>query len=243
MENSPQNIRRLQLTGKIAFQINGIDQQYDDVKISMSGISGLPWGAINPESDLGRQIPVSITLPNNAGLRLLASIRSEMTPGSSHMGLKFHLDQIQEEILEKLLVEFGAFPRGNFRIQPRLKMLSKIPNCPLFAIANLTIKVRADKAQFSRPVVFEISSLSPAGGEFQCEDSAIEHLAPNDVLKMEIIPRGKQKESTIVTAVVCRIQDEINPYNGNTIRSIGVRFDAVEKPTVFSEMLSGVLEP
>lgn len=214
--------------------------------ISVSGVTGLPWGPLKPNEGFGKMIDVGLKVPgaqpNEAPLQLRtkARITRERTQFAQHMGLRFLLSLPDAKNLASLISRTGFFPTEYLRKYPRIPSLPIIQTFPLKAI---------DVPEFSDvrptdPVSFDVLNLSPNGILLRTENPLALDRGLGARLRLIIEPRGWFLSAIHVEGMVCRVSDDVDEQTSNAVRLLGVKFTKIDpaQKLLFLDLIKDIVE-
>ncbi len=242
------------LKGSITFKLEERQFSYEKQNLSAYGVSGLPWGGLDPIRHFAQKVKVTLKLdtPELAHFTTDAQIIREATQTTEHMGFKFGLSPEQHKRINELVSRYGFFPTEYMRKYPRIPSLSAVPTFPLRVQATpLDITAHPHShAKFSKSKIkaidhiFDVGNLSPNGMLLSTESVLAQSLLPGHRLLLRLEPRGNFPISVEMEGLICRIVDDINSRNGNTIRYLGIKFTVVdeENRAIFLDLLKDILE-
>jgi c-di-GMP-binding flagellar brake protein YcgR len=134
-------------------------------------------------------------------------------------------------------------PTEYMRKYPRLPADPDVPTFPLLAMISPPAS-EGDEMEKQNSLLFQVSNLSPNGILVVTENQLSMGYHPGERIQMVLDPRGWFPISIRITALICRISDEIHPKNGNMVRSMGIKFLKVddEHRDAFLDLLRDILE-
>jgi hypothetical protein len=234
--------------GHVGFTINGQSFEFVHQNISVFGVTGLPWGPLDPREFFGKAVTATVRIPHQpthdlpVAIRTRAYIMREQTLYAQHMGLRFQFDAEQEASLDAHINKHGFYPTEYVRKYPRIPSSQMIQTFPLRVLVAPERKVALPVEEF--PLVFDVSNLSPNGLLIHTENQIALDIMPGQRLELVLEPRGRFPMQVAVQGLVCRITDEIHPQSGNLIRYLGVKFTRVDEinKTAFLDLLKDILE-
>ncbi|MCM2322717.1 MAG: PilZ domain-containing protein [Oligoflexia bacterium] len=217
----------------------GRNFEFTHQNISVSGVSGLPWGTLNRQDHFGLQVEVTVRIPTEQPLsfKTTATITRESTAFADHMGLRFNLPLETARSLAELIRKDGYFPTDYIRKYPRIPSLPIIRTFPLKAL----VMPRPD---IPYPLSFDVLNLSPNGVLISTENQAAEQLRPSQKVDLILEPRGWFPMPIRLQGVICRVSEEVSPRSSNVSRSFGIKFSRVDEMnrTAFVDLLKDILE-
>jgi hypothetical protein len=226
--------------GHLTFCLDKQDLEFIHQNISVFGVTGLPWGPLNPRDHFGKEVMVSIRVAGPEPLSLLtrADIMREHTSVGEHMALKFRFEPDAKAKLAQVIQKHGYYPTEYLRKYPRIPSSPMIQTFPLRALAF----VETDSGAGGAPLIFDIANLSPNGILLTSENQSALTIQPGARLNLQLEPRGWFPMSIRVQGLVCRVSDEIGPH-GNLLRYLGIKFTKVDdvNRTAFLDLLKDIL--
>jgi len=223
--------------GHLNFRLDQQDYEFIHQNISVFGVTGLPWGKLDPRTHFGREVRVNIRIPapNALNFETRAFIMRESTSVAEHMGLKFEIDPEPRERFAALVQSAGFFPTDYLRKYPRIPANALIQTFPM--------RVLAVPLGGSTSYVMDVSNLSPNGILLQSENQQALSIAAGHRLDLTLEPRGWFPMPVKVQGLVCRVVDEIHPQTGNLQRYLGIKFSKVDEVNrgVFLDLLKDIL--
>ncbi|MGK5086574.1 PilZ domain-containing protein [Bdellovibrionota bacterium FG-2] len=233
--------------GTLEFTFEGHFYTYDKQNLSAYGVGGLPWGSLDPARHFAKKLKVTVKLetPEPMTFTTEAQIIREATQVSEHMGLKFSLIPEQAKKVNALIAKYGFFPTEYIRKYPRIPSLSVIQTFPL-RVQGTTLVTATQANPKVRAVdhIFDVGNLSPNGILLSTESLPAQTLLPGHRLLLRMEPRGWFPVAVEMEGMICRVVDDINSRNGNTIRYIGIKFTKIDEmnKTIFLDLLKDILE-
>lgn len=196
---------------------------FPNQNISLFGVRGLSWGALDPAEWFGKHVRVQGRMLAGAGLAFDtdAVILRESTEKSEQFGLKFFLSDETKIRLQSHLTRHGKSPVAYVRKYPRIPLDESITTFP----THVAIKREGKYQSF----VMNIRNLSPNGMLLSSENPMALRITPGEQLDMVIDPRGWFPFQIKMRVLVCRITDEWIGQNRNIARMIGIRFLRLEE--------------
>jgi hypothetical protein len=226
--------------GHLSFCLEKQDLEFIHQNISVFGVTGLPWGPLNPRDHFGKEVMASIriTSPEHLSILTRAEIMRENTIVGEHMGIKFRFEKESLAKLAALIKRHGFYPTEYLRKYPRIPANVQIQTFPLRALVY-----PEGGTPNNAPLIFDIGNLSPNGILLHTENQAALNMRPGDRLNLLLEPRGWFPMSIRVQALICRISDEMSPHSGNLIRYLGIKFTKVDdvNRTAFLDLLKDIL--
>jgi hypothetical protein len=248
-------VEKVFVKGHLNFSIDGQDVEHLHQNISVKGVTGLPWGKLNPKIHFGRAVTVKLRLPlpldpaqaapanmppDVLTVTTPAHIMRESAVNGESMSLKFSMDAGGRAKLSALVQKSGHYPTEYIRKYPRIPSDSLIQTFPLRVVL---ITDSAD-GTFQVPIIFDLDNLSPNGVLIHTENQAALQLVPGAYVDLILEPRGNFQHPIRVQSLICRVSDEMSTINGNIIRYLGIKFTRFEEVdrAAFLELLKGILE-
>lgn len=229
----------------LSFQLGDHTLEFVHQNLSASGVSGLPWAPLSPIHHFGKRVIVQVRLatPEPQTFKVNATIFKEQSQFSSSMGLRFERNGPVMDIIKAQTRKFGFMPTEYMRKYPRLPADPEVPTFPLLAMINAPASETASGEKQSS-ILFQVSNLSPNGILVVTENQLSMGYHPGERIQMVLDPRGWFPISIRITALICRISDEIHSQNGNLVRSMGIKFLKVddEHRDAFLDLLRDILE-
>lgn len=227
--------------GNLKFSMDQEQLEFTHQNISIHGLTGLPWGALNPNDHLGKEAKGQVEIPSTPPItfEVELSILSEETLHSQSMGLRFHLNDAMKKTLSEYIEKYGFFPTEYIRKYPRMPSLRMIQTFPVLAITSFL-----NGGNRKETCTFEVNNLSPNGVLLTTENPFARSISPGARLEICLEPRGWFPIPVKMEGVVCRITDEVLPQSGNILRYFGVKFskfDEVNRLT-FIDLLKDILK-
>jgi len=234
--------------GHLGFTINGQSYEFVHQNISVFGVTGLPWGPLDPRESFGKPVTATVRIPQQpthdlpVALRTRAYIMREQTLYAQHMGIRFQFDAEQKASLDAHIQKHGFTPTDYMRKYPRIPSSQSIQTFPLRVLVVPERKIELPIQEY--PLVFDVSNLSPNGVLIHTENQIALDIVPGQRLELVLEPRGRFPLQIAVQGLVCRITDELQPQSGNLLRYLGVKFTRVDEvnKTAFLDMLKDILE-
>jgi hypothetical protein len=227
--------------GHLAFTLDGKPQEFIHQNLSAFGVTGLPWGPLDPALHFGREVDVQVRIPaeKSAQFTTRATILRENTLFGSHMGLRFRLEPAARAMVESLVRKIGFTPTEYLRKYPRIPSAENIATFPMRVLG---MPEGAD-LNHPLPTSFDVGDLSPNGVLLSTENQAAMEIAPGARIDLVLEPRGWFPHSVRVLGLVCRVSDEKHPTSGNLIRYLGIKFVRVDEPNrlAFLDLLKDIL--
>ncbi len=229
----------------LSFELDGHSLEFVHQNLAPSGVSGLPWAPLSPLKHFGKKVLIYIKLatPEPQTLKIQGILFREQTQFSVSMGIRFEQNVPLLDMIRAQIRKYGFTPTEYMRKYPRLPSDSEIPTFPLMAIVPPPA-AETDARMRESPLLFHISNLSPNGILVYTENQVAMGYQAGERIQVVLDPRGWFPVSIRVTALICRVTDELNPKNGNIIRSLGVKFLKVEDEhrEAFLDLLRDILE-
>ncbi|MGZ3687538.1 MAG: PilZ domain-containing protein [Bdellovibrionota bacterium] len=229
--------------GHLKFALGDAKLQFNNQEISVFGVTGLPWGAVNPKENFGKLVEATVTLPGSEKMefRTKAYVMRESSAHAQHMGIKFHMDAAQQAELSHFIAKHGHYPTEYIRKYPRIPSSSAIQTFPL----KVFVSRRGTRLPGAEaPIVLDVQNLSPNGILLSTENQIALAIEPGDRLDLILDPRGWFPIQIRVEGLACRVVDEMNAANGNVVRYLGIKFTRVDEVnrTAFLDLLKDILE-
>lgn len=236
--------------GHLSFDLDGNHLEFLHRRISVFGVTSLPWGPLNPREHFGRTVDVGLQFISDPGFRVEAKaiILRELTKTTKYMGLRLKLDLRQTEQLSQLIAKNGFYPNDHVRKYPRIPSSFILKTFPLKALgkppAASVGAVTAEAAPMSGvQILFDVGNLSPNGVLLSTESQLALAYNPDDLIQLTLEARGWFPVAIQVQGAVRRILDEIHPRSGNLTRYLGVEFMSMDEVNrqAFLDLLRDIL--
>ena len=220
--------------------------EYENINISVSGVTGLPWTPLSPDIHFGLKTAATIRVPGSQPgeatltIRTTARVTREQTQFARHMGLRFFLELAEARNLASLIARSGFFPTEYLRKYPRIPSLPMIQTFPLKAI-DLPDDTNLLGAS---PVSFDVLNISPNGILLSSESPLALDRTLGTRMRLVIEPRGWFPIPIKIEGMVCRVSDDIAEATGNTVRSLGIKFTKIEAEhqVAFLDLIRDIVE-
>lgn len=205
--------------------------------VSAFGVTGLPWGDLDPQEYFGARVSAQITLLAAGGMRFhtQATILRESTAVAEHFGLKFIPDAELKHQLAEFVSKNGVYPTEYLRKYPRIPAAREITTFPVHASVRREGKMQS--------FALDIRNLSPNGMLLSTENAMALRITPGERLDLTLDPRGWFPFQITLQVLVCRVTDEKLPETHNTLRYLGLRILRIDEPhrTAFLDLLRDIL--
>lgn len=225
------------LKGNLRIQVGDQSLHYIHQKITSFGVTGLPWGTLDPVEHFGRAVMVGINIehPVKWSLQAPAQIIRETTVHSSQMVIKFHLSPEELKTLNGLIEKHGGYPTEYIRKYPRIPSSQFIQTFPLYALVT---------THQNTTITYNVENLSPNGILISTENRISLENNPGERLILTLDPRGWFPHQIRAEGLICRIMDDLAPGTGNTHRRLGVKFTKMHEndKASFLSLLKNILE-
>jgi hypothetical protein len=227
--------------GHLAFTLDGKPHEFIHQNLSAYGVTGLPWGSLDPNAHFGRKVDVAIRIPAERAVQFNtpATILRETTLFGSHLGLRLLLTPAHRATMESLISKIGFTPTEYLRKYPRIPSAESIATFPMRVLgmpegANLNEHL---------PTTFDVGNLSPNGILLSTENVGAQEIRPGTRIDLVLEPRGWFPHSVRVLGLVCRVSEELHPTSGNSVRYFGIKFVKVDEPNrlAFLDLLKDIL--
>lgn len=236
------------IKGHLRIQVDNRVVEHIHQSVSLFGVSGLPWGTLEPSTHFGKIAQITLRIPQatrteDETFQLTALILSEQTTRSKYLVLRFELTPEQKSRLRALIDRFGHFPEEFIRKYPRIPMDEALRVYPTRALITRPTKNESLQAAEESTIVTDVRNLSPSGVLLSTENPNASSLSPGMHLLINFEPRGWFREPLKVSGQLCRIMDEITPKTRQSIRYLGVKFTHLnaENKQMLQERLKDIL--
>jgi len=217
------------------FKLDDQDFEYIHQTISVFGVTGLPWGRLDPKTHFGRETRATLRIlaPTPVDIRTPVYVMRESTVAGEQMGLKFLLSPEDRKTLSTLIRNHGFYPTAYLRKYPRIPADPSIQTFPMRVVAT----------DNQEALVLDVSNLIPNGLLLSTENRLALSMKPGQRLDLTIEPRGWFPHPIRVQGLICRIVDELHPESGNLIRYFGISFTKVDElnRAAFFDLLKDIL--
>jgi hypothetical protein len=201
--------------GDLSFQLDSSTFQFENQKISSSGVYGLSWKELDPIRHYGRSIFVNVTINQPVPLNFIvpAQIIREFTRAASTLGLLFHFE-------EQPLKEFTEFAKQHG--EPPIAYTRKFPRIPaIHLIQTYPLKVHVPIQDES--VTFEVENISPEGIMIFTENPLAFKMVIEEGQPFMIDPGSYFPTKISIKGSIRRILDDFNLGTGAPVRHLGIQ--------------------
>jgi hypothetical protein len=231
--------------GQLSFDIDGNHLEFLQRRVSIFGMTSLPWGPLNPREHFGRNVEVNLRFAadESVAMKAKAYLLREYTANAKYMGVRFKLDIRQTEQLNQLIQKHGFYPNDHVRAYPRIPSSFILRTFPLRALGLPVTSTVGAPAQ-NMQVIFDVANMSPKGVLLSTESQLALAYSPGDRIQLTLEARGWFPMTIQVEGTVRRVLDEISPRSGNLIRYLGMEFTSIDEVNkqAFLDLLRDILK-
>jgi hypothetical protein len=247
------------IKGHLSLRIDDKVVEHIHQNISVFGVTGLPWGALDPSLYFGKRVQVQIRIPQatraeDEVFSVPAFLLRESTTRGKTLVVRFDLDPESRGRIKQLISKFGHYPAEYIRKYPRIPADEALQIYPTRVLIRRAARILSDPPPWERipeselhspdrPLIADVRNLSPNGLLASTENQNALPLTPGTNIKIDFEPRGWFRSPVQVDGIICRTTDEIIPKTKQLVRYFGIKFTHLspENRALFLDRLKDIV--